>query len=208
MVDLGFGLLDKRTVIVIVLTMAASHALFGNEFPISGREAVEILSQLIFLTGYFYISRSFLRLPVALLLQVSYLIDDSGRFAYLLFPDKWDTGVRHKSFIWKLFYILVTSIAVLLRLPFNLVKFGEWLKVEYKVEPELFQLYDRLSLVGLAFIATLPSMRAQILEIGVAGIAMMVLVFVFRGTFTSFVVDLTDDLKHSKYHPRHNKPLG
>jgi hypothetical protein len=63
MKDLGFGLVDQRTVIVVLMTALVSHLLLGFAFPIETQSLLSLFIDLFLLTGYLYLVRTFIRLP-------------------------------------------------------------------------------------------------------------------------------------------------
>jgi hypothetical protein len=66
MKDLGFGLVDQRTVIVVLMTALVSHLLLGFAFPIETQSLLSLFIDLFLLTGYLYLVRTFIRLPFAI----------------------------------------------------------------------------------------------------------------------------------------------
>ena len=70
MTDIGFGLIDRRTVVVVLFSMVLFQVLWSNQFPIDTTSVSHIFLDLVFLTGYLYLARSIYRLPAALVLSI------------------------------------------------------------------------------------------------------------------------------------------
>ncbi len=65
MTDIGFGLLDRRTVITVLFTLVLMQLLFGLQIPVDIKNVVQLFIDLVVLTGYIYLARTIYRIPVA-----------------------------------------------------------------------------------------------------------------------------------------------
>lgn len=75
MSDIGFGLIDRRTVITVLFTIVLANLLFGMEIPIDTATVGSLFIGLVILTGYLYLVRSAFRLPVALVGSIMIIVD-------------------------------------------------------------------------------------------------------------------------------------
>jgi len=66
MKDLGFGVIDRHTIVGALFTMVIAQVLLGFRIPVDTSSADQLFIDLIILTGYIYIALSIFRLPIAI----------------------------------------------------------------------------------------------------------------------------------------------
>lgn len=216
MTDIGFGLINRRTVIVVLFTMVISVALLNNQLPISTKSAGELFIDTVLFTGYFIILRSAFRLPFAILYAL-FIGLNAGKNTLIEIKDDFSekspkgTWEFTKFFAISVGKLLLIPLGWLLGLPFLLYVFGEWIEkkefyreiksssktlqnfVSELVSPTeqffilLARFIDRVGLVGITLVATMPQFVPLVKTIGALGLFFTILVFLVRGDF-SFVI--------------------
>ncbi len=208
MTDIGFGLIDRRTVIIIVFTMVLAQALFNLQMPVDTTKLDAAFIDLVILTGYFYLARSIYRFPVALILsprmvhQVNwsgfgFLLDDSLAMPQL-FRDKTDNRSFVKALLriaaWPVI-LIGNAIIALTRLVVIVFSFGMWasdysrIYARSRTIAEGFAILDRIGLVVIALLTTVSGTQPLVRALGIAGLIMIVIIFTLRGDFTALVKD-------------------
>jgi hypothetical protein len=214
--DIGFGLINRRTVIVVLFTMVISVVLLNNQLPISTKNAGELFIDTVVFTGYFIILRSAFRLPFAILYALVIGLN-AGKNTLVSIKD--DFGEKSPKGIWEFSKFAIISagklllipIGWILGLPFLLYTFGEWIEktefyrkstssslrsqnivTELVAPPEqililLARFIDRIGLVGITLISTMPKFIPIVKIIGVVGLLFALLMFLINGKF-SFVI--------------------
>jgi hypothetical protein len=82
MTDLGFGLADRRNVVVIIVTILLSHVLFDNPIPIEMTSTLGFITSYFLLIGFIYLSRIVFRVLLVLcyfVLRIPFNMYDSAR---------------------------------------------------------------------------------------------------------------------------------
>jgi hypothetical protein len=185
MTDLGFGLVDKRTVLVILFVIALSSGLLHNQLPIDTTSVTLIFSSLVVLTGFIYICRSITRLLIVSLFMM---------FNGIISRDHQHPG--HREFR----EIVSDTILVLMmdwtwnKLSFHRYSFGEGnvtenITRESSKELGIIGVIDRLFLVVIAYATTLMALRDFVSVIGIIGIGVIIIVYVSTGMFTFLIKD-------------------
>lgn len=65
MTDVAFGIIERRTIIVVLFSIVLASIILGLPLPIRITNAQSLFIDLVLLTGYIYFMRSLLRLPIA-----------------------------------------------------------------------------------------------------------------------------------------------
>jgi hypothetical protein len=240
MTDIGFGLIDRRTVIVVLFVMVLANALFGLQLPIDTSTVGSLFIGLVLLTGYTYFARSIYRLPVAFVGSIMITIDAirSPSREDKKGEETTEKGTTPKNrregivktlvFPLRIIVILVVGVPLgLLWLMWLISSFGMWIEEEDPFEKvvyerqqqhfdkkgshEGFRLYDyyqrvkavfgvldRIGVLLLAFLATVPAFRPYVSILGIIGLILMVAVFTFRGDFTGLVRDILEKEEKEK----------
>jgi hypothetical protein len=210
MTDLGFGLADRRSVIVILFTLLLSSIIFGFPFPIDTSNIVNLFIGLSLLTGFIYLARTICRF----LLIAGYFI---FRLPFDLFSftkselrarkfQEQDTNNKKTG--------MVTFVSAILRHSFTysygnaivkpfLASDWGWKNTVpdswkyYKHSHNIFSewgwdlpilgIFDRLCLIGIGIIACIPSFGYTRDIGGYLGMGMLILLYVITGHF-SFVI--------------------
>ncbi|MBK9925294.1 MAG: hypothetical protein IPP66_08365 [Anaerolineales bacterium] len=189
MKDLGFGLVEQRTVIVVLMTATLCHIL-GLTFPLHTDNILLAFIDLIFLTGYIYLVRSIIRFPFAFGAgvwkaakqdeEVLERCSESTQRFYLKTKDKY-------SFAGRIIVFIMTLI-------------------DQSIWKGYLGFIDRLSLIAITVLVTIPTIGQSLMTIGGSiGVFTMLLIYLIGGTF-SFIVE--DALKKSAdEHTREQKEL-
>jgi hypothetical protein len=75
MKDIGFDLIDRRTVIIVLVTFVLAYIFLGYQIPVDIQNAQNLFVGLVMLTGYIYFARTIYRLPVALVISTMSIIN-------------------------------------------------------------------------------------------------------------------------------------
>ncbi len=193
MTDLGFGLADRRSVLIVLFTLVFSNFVFGNPIPVDMTNAATAFIGLIILTGFVYFARNILRLILALIYSVLRIpFDQYSSFKKWRQELEWGRGPSGLRGIITTFYkAILNSFLVGFSEPSFFVR--NW-KFRYSHYDRSFGLgvlglLDRVLLVGIAFAATMPSLTGTVQNLGLLGIGLLLLVYVVSGKFTLIVYD-------------------
>lgn len=195
MTDLGFGLADRRSVMIILFTFVSVSILFGNSIPIDASSATTAFFGLAILTGFFYLTRTVFRIFAAV------------AFTFLLLPlylhrfnSDWYGDLQGLQRSLKV-VLRALSETVRLGLVYPLFRFQEWgtdnsdrFNLYYDtILPglgiKLLGVLDRLFLVAIAYASTLPSLPIGRERLGLVGIGLMIVVYIITGRFTLTLKD-------------------
>lgn len=190
MTDLGFGLVDRRSVLVVLFVLGVSHLFLGNPIPIDTTDAVSAFLSLIVLTGFIYASRSLLRIGVTAGYTALRLPFD----AYRGFKERDSEKRGLRGFI----IIVVSSIKNSILLGFIYPSFirRDW-KFQYKIRDYsvtsfkygFLGIIDRTLLIGVAYAATDSRFAGQFQIFGLLGVALMIGIYVISGSFSLIIDD-------------------
>ena len=178
MKDLGFGLVEQRTVIVVLMT-ATLCRLFGLDFPLHTDNILLAFVDLVFLTGYIYIGRSIVRFPFAFFIGIRKAVkwDYGGLRLYEKYQYNFCPTIRGKDRDFRRVLIFLATL------------------VDQNIWKGFLGFIDRISLIVITVLVTLPiSGQTLMITVGSIGIASMLLIYLTSGTF-SFIVE--DALKRS-----------
>jgi hypothetical protein len=208
MTDIGLGLIDRRTVIVVIFSMVLAQTLWGAVIPVDVSDVSALFFGIIILTGYIYLGRSIYRLPVAIYLGVQSTIYRQDEFTQW-HKDKLSNLNSGSSFIlfrWLqkaaiTFYMYLSIVFVwTLLLPMSTLDFQRnawvWRVVRLQRNDsssfvlELLRILDRIGLIVISVLATMPWFERTYMKIGIGGIVFMLILFVFSGAFTAIVEDM------------------
>jgi hypothetical protein len=231
MTDIGFGLIDRRTVILVLITMVLMHLLPGFQIPVDTQNAENLFIGLVLLTGYLYFARTIYRFPVAFIvsviigvkltqLQLFYESKEPplppeffGSDEPIEKPQSFNSSVfmkRLKTILKRIAILVITPISYLLNLLTLIFTFGKWVEDGHSVAYEMpepiekfyfknenringiFGILDRIGLVIITIIATVPHFNNFVKTIGIGGLLAMVLIFTLRGDFTAVVKDIIE----------------
>ncbi len=230
MTDLGFGLADKRSILVVLVVFFLAYAFFGYAIPIDSTSAVGLLSSLVVLTAFLFLCRNSARLILALIAAILsipfYLIGgflSRWRFDefYLANPPRSDeeparpnprakwTLQDTKEAVGSAVHDIVLSVLIPL-----FIRDWEWDARGFP-SPRLFVLglLDRLCLIGIAFLPTLPAVRPYVQTAGIFGMILMLITYVISGRYTLLLWDAShktevehDELVKAAGHPHIDFP--
>lgn len=209
--DIGFGLVNRRTILAIIFSMVLAVAIGDNfQFPVNTENAANFFFDLVILVSYFYCSRSIIRIPVALI--SSPLIFDHIWTYEGIWPRKIlneleiDTHkskiTRLKVLFLKLILVFSTTLAMLFFIPTILYNFAIMAEMWAEVTKQVYHgrgfqsalisignFFDRISIVIISIIATVPVFRPIVTGLGIIGLFLMIGIFVFQGGFTALIKD-------------------
>jgi len=203
MTDLGFGIVDRRSVLAILLAIFVSATIIGNPIPIDTSTAPSLFTSLVVLTGFIYITRSIGRIIIALICAflftplILYEIVKST-------PSHINIGVHGIEERRNFGKILQDTLSGLKRLIWNpLAHEQEWER-GYTIHFMILGVLDRLAFIGLVVLYTFPQLSATRQVIGITGIVLMLLVYILKGGFTLVLKDAIKKAEedHSALIPR------
>lgn len=193
MTDLGFGIVDRRSVLVVFFTLLLSQAIFGITIPIDTTSVLGLFSNLLILTGFIYASRVICRILMA-------VVYTAFRFPFDLSttkkdpPFRWDKqqprGLRRFFAIFK----GAVSRSLLLGIQYPLAEERNWRwnrhnGTYYDLGLGILGVIDRLLLIGIAFASTIPQLFTWRVFLGGAGVLALLVIYVATGRFTFVLMD-------------------
>lgn len=192
MTDLGFGLVDRRSVLIVLFTLGLSNLVLGYSLPLDVSNALSAFLGLVLLTGFIYGVRSILRIVV---LAIFVML----RFPYELFDHFRDLRKRLPG-LRGIFLISGRAakhsfLEGFVEPAFSVRdwRFYEEREIAY-YETKFNRKYgflgviDRMLLVGVAFAATMPLLSGYVRLLGVIGTLTLILLYIVTGSF-SLVLD-------------------
>jgi hypothetical protein len=195
MTDLGLGIVDRRSVLVVLFTVLLSQVIVGNTLPLDTASVQGLFASLVIFTGFVYTARVSCRTVICLALTL------------LLIPFSLYSAVRRRSSppteqrlrrLRILTRILASavwrSLVVGVWRPLAIQPEWGWYYDPYHEryrEPLLGALgvLDRLLLLAIAYTSTLPQLGTWRVILGAAGIVGLLLVYVATGRFTFVLKD-------------------
>lgn len=211
MTDIGLGLIDRRTVVIVLFTMVLAQVLFGLPMPIDTTNLGAAFIDLVILTGYLYISRSAYRFPFALILSGT-LLDNVDWYSFgfglhssFKMPEQPDDKHKSKLFIKKLLRVMLwpviflgNAIIYLAKILIIVFSFETWVSDYRHPSPkyrgsrtirQIFAILDRVGLFLIALLTTMPGLHSFVRTTGIVGLIIMMVIFAARGDFTALVKD-------------------
>lgn len=227
MTDIGFGLLDRRTVITVLFTLVLMQLLFGLQIPVDIKNVVQLFIDLVVLTGYIYLARTIYRLPVAAIVATYTTAGAIESFTKDVFKEikiTWqDTQEQLKtkkgkfskiskiSFLWLLlifspvFLVLIWFASIFMfgeatekRRGESFVMFPVFYRINENFWNVIFGILDRIGIVAVSVIATMPVYANYVKIIGVSGLIVMITLFTLRGDFSALLKDILEKKKEDK----------
>ena len=151
-------MMDFRTLLAIFLTLTLTSAGLGRDLPLDTSSLLPFATSLLLFLGYLYLTRSLVRLPFAMVITFR-----GARRAMLQY------GLNRRE-----------------SLSDGFVR-GFLDTRRWTVAPLVS--IDRLAVVGFTLLATVPYLGVFLVRFsGLLGIAVMLVVYLFRGSF-SFLLD-------------------
>ncbi len=187
--DLGFGIVDRRSVLVVLFILGLSKLLLGYDIPIDTSNFLTAFIGLLVLTGFIYATRSIMRLALTMCvfiirIPIDFVVGFINR-------DKKMRGLRGAVLV------SIGSLKDSFLLGFFYPSFlqREWKSGEFygrysslNIQLGILGAIDRIFLISIAFSTTVPSLANELRTIGFWGILVMLFVYVITGTF-SFILD-------------------
>lgn len=205
MTDLGFGVVDKRSVLVVLFVIGVSNILFGNPLPINTTDALSLFLSLLLLTGFISVTRSAARvllaisasvllLPLAVRRNTWYRSEkgtSSGIRGLILnigagFRDTWSSWFVKPLFYRRDWCLYVIDERVDERFADRYSR-----SATRSVALGILGVLDRIALVALAYASTVPSAATWVVQLGEIGIAILTLTYVISRHFTLVLEDAT-----------------
>lgn len=222
MTDIGFGLINRRTVIVALFCLVISVSIFNNQLPINTKNVGDIFIDTALFTGYLLLLRTIYLLPFAILFSI--VIGYAQVYGDLKTeypsPDSMPKIKYYALFIIsKTIHFLRSIIYFLWFIPSFFVVFGKWLgyyrlfrydvKVEsgkLKVDNEsaftnareqfikgFIRFFDRAGLIFIIVLSTIPRYTPYVKILGEIGLVLSIAIFLIRGDFSFIVKDNVGD---------------
>lgn len=194
MTDLGFGLVDRRSIIAVLLTLGLSDLILGYALPVDSSNAVTAFLGLLLLTGFIYGIRSIFRLGLLLgfsVLRMPYDLKRNRR------SDKQIFGLRG----WILFFAGVISDTFRYSFVYPAFRVRDWQPQSRDLDRHGFSInasarkygllggIDRIGLIGISVAATIPSLSEMVQLWGAIGIGILIMAYVITGNFTFVLED-------------------
>lgn len=212
MKDIGLGILDPYTVVIVLVTLALAQALFGYQVPLDTGNATQLFVSLVIFTGYIYVARSIVRLPVAVTKTLIIYFEKFGySIGYSIFSIRNDGCLGFLSWARDLIVtFLLLPVAILFSLFIIILNFSNEdfdqrfpsAQIKSLSEKKWLRSWlvflDRLSVVLIAFISTLPSMQAFIKVAGFVGSILIVAIFLLKGNFSALLEDQLEKIANKK----------
>ncbi|MEP6984332.1 MAG: hypothetical protein ABI970_01950 [Chloroflexota bacterium] len=151
-----------RTLVAVILTLAFAHLGLGRDLPFDSSNVVVLVSDIALFTGYLYLMRTLVRLPVAIVITVR-----RTRYAQTQYKLRGMESLRDgytRGFLdtrrWT-----VGPLAVA----------------------------DRTTICIVTLLATIPGLGQLVVTLGgFIGIALLLILYLMRGTFSWLVADRSD----------------
>lgn len=217
MTDIGFGLINRRIIIVTLFCMVISVSVLNNQLPIRTTNATSIFIDIVLLTGYIIILRSSYLLPFALLFALFGIYKEANHYIKGSYQNKESLSKLKQGFS-SLVVFFRTLIFFARLLPSFFYYFGKWIDepqslfsnyilyinkkgklstdgifIESDTLAKKFirfvRFFDRVGLIGVIFLSTIPTQATFVMRAGVIGLSFAVIIFLFRGDFSFIVKD-------------------
>jgi len=180
MTDLGFGLVDRRTIIAVLVTLVLCNLLFGFAFPLNTTNVLDLFLDLAFFTGYLYVTRTVFRLPIAISLAFKSAWKRRQYYSY---------AIQYRGSI-KEWWTRLKKI---------LPEYFLAELLDQKIWRGLLGFLDRLVLLGITVLATIPNYGiVTVRTIGAIGLGCMLVVYLFGGSFTFMLKDALQKAEEDK----------
>ncbi len=164
---------DLRTLAAVILTLAFAHLGLGRTLPFDSSNGVELISTLALFAGYLYLMRTLIRLPVAAVITIRRTRYAQRQYKLNSLESLRDGYTR-----------------------------GFMDSRRWTVEP--LALVDRVMICIATLLATLPGLGGLLVTLGgFLGIALLLVLYLMRGTFSWLVADRLD----STVQPSLNMPF-
>ena len=156
------NLVDIRTLIAVILTLAFAHLGLGRPLPFDASDGITLASQIALFASYLYLVRTLARLPFALVVTVRRTLHAQRQYKLRGIESLRDGYTR------------------------GFLDSRRW-----TVEP--LALVDRVTVCIASLLATIPGLGGFIVMLGgFIGIALLLVLYLMRGTFGWLVADRLD----------------
>jgi len=158
---------DLRTLAAVILTLAFTHLGLGRALPFDTSNSVELISTIALFVGYLYLMRTLIRLPVAIVITIR-----RTRYAQRQYKLNGVESLRDGY-------------------TRGFMDTRRW-----TVEP--LALVDRVMICIATLLATIPGLGSLLVTFGgFLGIALLLILYLMRGTFSWLVADRLDSAVQS-----------
>ena len=155
-------LIDLRTLVAVILTLAFAHLGLGRDLPFDSSNVVALMSDAALFASYLYLMRTLARLPVAVVITIRRTRYAQHQYKLRGLESLWDGYTR--GFLDTRRWT-VGSLAVV----------------------------DRVTVCVSVLLATVPGLGSLVLTLGgFIGIALLLVLYLMRGTFSWLVADRLD----------------
>lgn len=211
MTDLGFGFVDRRSVLVILFSLGISYLVFGNSIPINTSNAITAFLSLVVITGFIYAARSVLRLILAVLSTLLLIVVDFSRVLYNNIRANRSRD-QHRSAIGEVKEVVVQDFLrgflrpILRNRDWNFIQregfhqpwypglyISSGLVPDVRFDPLLgiLGIIDRAFLIAISIGITLEPISQRLQALGLLGVIVLLVVWILTGTFTLVIDDAT-----------------
>ncbi|MBA3868682.1 MAG: hypothetical protein H0X30_05985 [Anaerolineae bacterium] len=155
-------MIDLRTLVAVILTLAFAHLGLGRDLPFDSSNVVVLVSDIALFTGYLYLLRTLVRLPVAIVITVRRTRYAQSQYKLHGIESLWDGYTR------------------------GFLDTRRW-----TVGP--LAVADRTTVCIVTLLATIPGLGQLVVTLGgFIGIALLLILYLMRGTFSWLVADRMD----------------
>ncbi len=172
MKDIGLGILDPYTVVIVLITLVLAQVLFGYQIPLDSTNAMQLFVSLVLFTGYIYATRSLIRLPIAAIRAVI-VMNNSLRVGYDFAADQ--NGFNRIKRTLKNLWDLISNFHLILGYWFLFILDFSSDDDRPRGDSNLFIRYvlailDRLSLILITAFAVIPTYKGYFQSFAIAGL--------------------------------------
>ena len=155
-------MIDLRTIAAVILTLAFARLGLGRDLPFDSSNVVVLASDIALFAGYLYLMRTLVRLPVAIVITVRRTRYAQSQYKLRGMESLWDGYTR------------------------GFLDTRRW-----TVGP--LAVADRTAVCVVTLLATIPGLGQLVVMVGgFIGIALLLVLYVMRGTFSWLVADRLD----------------
>ncbi len=153
---------DLRTLVAVILMLAFAHLGLGRALPFDSSNSIELISSVALFVGYLYLMRTLARLPVAIVITIR-----RTRYAQRQYKLRGIESLRDGY-------------------TRGFMDTRRW-----TVEP--LALVDRVMICIATLLVTIPGLGGLLVTLGgFIGIALLLVLYLMRGTFSWLVADRLD----------------
>jgi len=196
MIDFGLGMLDKRSVIAILFGFGLAATLRLN-IPFDTTNALTLFLGLVILTGGLYFCRSILRLIIIGFASLNKSVRETAVGGIRFWPRTINDSPVFVRISWLLFddsAFRQITINMVNAIPELTDRHRGDLFIILVIQP-VARFLDRVGLITLVFASCIPQFKQYVMILGMVGVGLLLLIFIFRGSFSFLIKDSSDTMK-------------